>query len=194
MASGSFPPEMVIRVRPIAEISGNSNLGPVVNTPIRVTLAFVGAALGLSACHEAGRTALTQAVILDAEARSEAGANPAWLKLTNQPALFKGVRERAYRYCLAGKSVDPRCASEQDRAVDGSIAALSVVTEQAQMRDKDRLGLKEKYVAENPEIAPQVEKACWALYKEHGAADARILSVCLGNLTDYSPLIPLPVP
>ncbi|HEY0164541.1 MAG TPA: hypothetical protein VGB39_04115, partial [Sphingomicrobium sp.] len=79
-------------------------------------------------------------------------------------------------------------------AVEGAVMAVHVAAAQAQMKDKDSLGNKENYVATNPAIAPRVENICWALYKEHGAADARILSVCLGNLTDFSPLIPLPVP
>ena len=114
--------------------------------------------------------------------------------MTDKGDLFKRVRDRAYRYCMSGTNINVKCASEQDDAVESSVMALNIVAAQAQMRDKDRLGLKEHFVATNPAIAPRVENACWTLYKEHGAADARILSVCLGNLTDYSPLIPLPVP
>jgi len=117
-----------------------------------------------------------------------------WLRLTDKRDIFKRVRDRAYGYCLSGASIDEKCASEQDDAVEAAVMALHIAAAQAAMKDKDKLGLKEHYVATNPAIAPRVQNACWALYKEHGATDARILSVCLGNLTDYSPLIPLPVP
>jgi hypothetical protein len=133
-------------------------------------------------------------MITQAEAKSARGANPTWLQLTDKDDLFKRVRDRAYGYCMSRAIIDLGCASEQDGAVEGAVIALNVATAQAEMKDKDRLGLKEHYVATNPAIASGVENACWSLYKEHGAADARILSVCLGNLTDYSPLIPLPVP
>ncbi len=85
------------------------------------------------------------------------------------------------------------CASKQDEAVEASVIAIHVASAQAEMTNKDALGAKERWVAMNPDIAPRVEKECWSLYEEHGAADARILAVCLGNLTDYSPLIQLPV-
>jgi hypothetical protein len=116
------------------------------------------------------------------------------MNLTGKGDLFKRVRERAYGYCLSGANIDQKCASEQDDAVEGAVWALNIAASQAEMKDKHGLGLKEHYVATNPEITPRVVSTCWALYEEHGAADARILSVCLGNLTDFSPLIPLPVP
>jgi hypothetical protein len=71
--------------------------------------------------------------------------------------------------------------------------ALNIAAAQAAMKNKDTLGRKERYVATNPNVARAVVSSCWALYTEHGAADARVLSVCLGNLTDYSPLARLPV-
>ena len=132
--------------------------------------------------------------IADAQAKSTYGTHPNWMRLTNNRDLFQRVRDRAYGYCLKSANIDRECASEQDDAVQASVLALQVATDQAEMKDKDGLGKKEQYVATNPEIVPRVQAACWALYREHGAADARILSVCLGNLTDYSPLIPLPVP
>ena len=75
-----------------------------------------------------------------------------------------------------------------------AVSALNVAAAQHQMADKDRLGLKEHWVAENPEIVSHVRSYCWNLYKVHGNADARLLAICFGNLTDYSPLVPLPVP
>lgn len=155
-----------------------------------------GAVLGLAACGFPSREAgsQTQTMIADAQAKSTYGTQPKWLRLTNNRDLFQRVRDRAYGYCLKSANIDRECASEQDDAVQASVLALQVATDQAEMKDKDGLGKKEQYVATNPEIVPRVQAACWALYREHGAADARILSVCLGNLTDYSPLIPLPVP
>ena len=159
-------------------------------------VALFGAGLGLDACQSPtpDTASSRQAAIRQAEAKSGRGANPSWLQLTNKGDLFKRVRDRAYGYCLSGANIDEKCASEQDDAIEASVMALNLAAAQAEMKDKGRLGLKEHYVATNPAIAPRVENACWALYKEHGAADARILSVCLGNLTDFSPLIPLPVP
>jgi len=72
--------------------------------------------------------------------------------------------------------------------------ALMVADAQRHMPRKEKLGRKEYWVASNPDVAAHVASYCWALYKEHGASDARILSVCLGNLTEYSPLVDLPVP
>src|SRR4051794_16056371 len=133
-------------------------------------------------------------MIAEAEAKSARGAIPNWLQFTDKRDLFERMRDRAYGYCQSGATIDLKCASEQDDAVEASVIAMQIAADQAKMKGKDKLGIKENYVATNPEIPPRVENACWALYKEHGAADARILSVCLGNLTDYSPLIPLPVP
>lgn len=159
-------------------------------------VALSGAGLGLVACQSPTEDAASsrQAAIRQAEAKSHRGANPNWLQLTHKGDLFKRVRDRAYGYCLSGANIDEKCASEQDDAVEAAVLAIYLAAAQAEMKDKDKLGLKERYVATNPDVAPRVENACWALYKEHGAADARILSVCLGNLTDFSPLIPLPVP
>ena len=133
-------------------------------------------------------------MIAEAEAKSTRGANPIWLQLTDKDDLFKRVRDRAYGYCLSGPTLDQKCTIKQDDSVEASVFAMNVAAAQAEMKNKDFLGRKENYVATNPAIASGVENACWSLYKEHGAADARILSVCLGNLTDYSPLIPLPIP
>ncbi len=87
-----------------------------------------------------------------------------------------------------------KCALQQDEAVAFAVGAIVLAKAQRGMADKSTLGTKEYWVATNPNIAPRVANTCWALYKEHGASDARLLSVCLGNLTDYSPLISLPVP
>lgn len=148
----------------------------------------------MTGCHLVGGDGSSnRSAIQEAEAKSFPGANPVWLTLTNQTDLFRRVRDRAYGYCLRDRVVDKKCAFEQDEAVESAIAALYLAAEQAAMKNKDSLGRKERYVATNPDIAQGVVSSCWALYKEHGAADARVLSVCLGNLTDYSPLATLPV-
>lgn len=147
----------------------------------------------MTGCHSvrADRSSIGSA-IAEAEAKSFWGANPGWLSLTSQSDLFRRVRDRAYGYCLRGSVVEKKCASEQDEAVWASVMALYIAAAQAAMKNKETLGRKERYVATNPNIARAVVSSCWALYKEHGAADARVLSVCLGNLTDYSPLATLP--
>jgi hypothetical protein len=145
--------------------------------------------IGLTGCSDRSRAS----IVHDAEAKSFWGANPAWMIQTDQKELFRQVRDRAYAYCLRGSKVDTKCAAEQDDAVESAVAALFIAAGQAAMKDKSTLGRKEYYVATNPRVAYKVRSACWALYDEHGASDARILSVCLGNLTDYSPLATLPV-
>ena len=159
-------------------------------------IALLGAVPSLAACDALHKTSAPspQAIIKGAEAKSFYGANPSWMEDTRQKDLISRVRDRAYAYCLKGNAVEVRCASEQDEAVLSSVTALMVAGDEAAMKNKDTLGIKEHYVATNSDIAPRVVSSCWALYKEHGASDARILSVCLGNLTDFSPLVPLPVP
>lgn len=152
-------------------------------------------ALGLtSSCHSPERTEQRLAIIKEAEAKSPEGASPKWLQLTSQQDLFRRVRDRGYAYCLRGMTVEKKCAFEQDEAVAGAVGAVFIAESQRDMRDKSDLTPKERALAFDPAILPRVLNACWALYKEHGAADARILSVCLGNLTDFSPLVPVPVP
>ena len=160
----------------------------------RVFVIIIAAALVTGCQLVGGDDSSDRSAIQEAEAKSFAGANPVWLSHTSQNDLFRRVRDRAYGYCLRGGVLDKKCASEQDEAVQSSVAALDVAAAQAAMKNKDSLGIKERYVATNPDVAQSIVSSCWALYKEHGAADARVLSVCLGNLTDYSPLAPLPVP
>jgi hypothetical protein len=165
------------------------------NRVLMIVILF-GVVPSFATCNVFQKTAAPsrEAIVKKAEAKSFWGANPSWLQFTTQKDLIRRVRDRAYGYCLRGSGVDAQCASAQDDAVQSSVMALMVATAQAAMKDKDKLGTKEYYVATNPDIARRVVSSCWALYKEHGAADARILSVCLGNLTDFSPLVPLPVP
>ena len=136
---------------------------------------------------------ISPVVIEHAQQTSPYGAKPNWLGLTDGDALFDAVRDRAYAFCFSNGKIDPRCALEQDEAVQFSVVALVIAHDQQRMPNKETLGRKEKWVATNPEIVPRVLNECWSLYKLHGAKDARILSVCLSNLTDASPLVPLPV-
>jgi len=175
--------------RPIADVSGCDKLDRV----SRVFLSIAMAAL-VAGCHSVERTnSPEQSVIKQAEANSFWGANPGWLELTSQSNLFRRVRDRAYSYCWRGTVVEKNCSIQQDEAVQSSVMALNIAAAQAGLKNKDSLGRKERYVATNPDVARAVVTSCWALYKEHGASDARVLSVCLGNLTDYSPLATLPV-
>jgi hypothetical protein len=116
-----------------------------------------------------------------------------WINLTGEEALFRQVRDRAYAFCLRDGAIDRHCAREQDHAVHSSVLAWLLVGEQRRMPDKSQLGTKERWVAEHPEIATGARAYCWALYNAHGRMDARLLSVCLGNLTDFTPLVDLPV-
>lgn len=178
-----------LKWQPIADIGSDARLALV-----RLRTAGILIALGLmSACGAEG-PAQRLGVIKEAEARSAYGANPKWLELTSQRDLFRRVRDRGYVYCLRGTSVEDKCAFEQDQAVLGAVAAIFLAEGLRGTPNKNSLTPKERELVFDPAILPRVLNTCWSLYKEHGASDARILSVCLGNLTDYSPLIPLPAP
>lgn len=158
-------------------------------------LALVGALILVGGYYLSERTREpSKQMIQAAQARSFWGARPKWLEFTDKSELFKRVRDRAYAYCFSSGEIETACAQQQDDAVQDAVLTLLIVGDQQRMRDKEKLGTKEYWVATHPEIAARVAKSCWALYIEHGASDARILSVCLGNLTDYSPLVDLPVP
>jgi hypothetical protein len=153
-------------------------------------------ALAFEAGYKVGEPSLNRPsveVIKKAQANSFFGATPEWLGLTDNPAVFKGLRDRGYAFCFSEGKISESCARAQDDAVQSSILALYVAYDQQKMKDKSVLGQKERHVAENPEIIPRVLNECWQLYKAHGGQDVRILAVCLGNLTDFSPLISLPV-
>ena len=149
---------------------------------------------GLLGCQSQNSDeAAIERMVAETQARSSDGAKPVWLKWTDKPELFIRARDRGYVYCLANGRIDEICAAKQDEAISSSVLAIHLSSGQAKMQDMGTLSVKERWVALNPEIAPRVTRECWELYNEHGGEDARILSVCLGNLTDYSPLIPVPV-
>jgi len=160
----------------------------------RIHLVVLALVSGLLGCQsEKADEAAIKRMVEEAQLRSSDGAKPVWLKWTAKPELFSQARDRGYVYCLANGRIDEACAAKQDEAISSSVLAIHLSSGQARMQDVGTLSLKERWVAMNPEIAPRVTNECWKLYNEHGGADARILSVCLGNLTDYSPLIPVPV-
>jgi hypothetical protein len=55
------------------------------------------------------------------------------------------------------------------------------------------LGQTERWIADNPDVAARIRAYCWSLYTDHGSGDARILGSCLGNLSQYTALVRLPV-
>ncbi len=133
-------------------------------------------------------------LIKRAQQTSPHGEKPNWLGFTESDSLFEGIRDRAYAFCFSRGSIERRCALEQDEAVQFATLALVTADAQRRMPNKATLGLKEQWVASNPQIVPQVLNECWGLYRQHGAEDARILSTCLASLTDASPLVRVPVP
>lgn len=60
------------------------------------------------------------------------------------------------------------------------------------MADHSRLSLREQEVARNPKLRESIVRHCFGLYAEHGRKDARLLAVCLGNLSEFSPLVSIP--
>lgn len=159
-----------------------------------LTAAGLGFAVGrtTNSPHQGGTA--TPALLASAQEASTYGARPNWINSSGEGQVFTGVRDRAYAFCFRGDLIDRACANEQDEAVRAAVTALVVAADQHNMPNKESLGLKERWVAEHPAIVSQLRSYCWALYRAHGAGDARLLAVCLGNLTDYSPLIALPVP
>jgi hypothetical protein len=180
----------VSAIDPVVVIATRGKIGAM----NRMNLGILVCLSGLLGCQSDTPDTLTRKRVIEvAQAKSLYGAKPDWLKYTDKPDLFERVRDQAYVYCLSSGKIDVECALKQDKAVEASVLAIHLASAQSQMTNKDTLSAKERWVAMNPEIAPRVIKQCWALYEDHGAVDARILAVCLGNLTDYSPLVPLPV-
>jgi hypothetical protein len=132
-------------------------------------------------------------IVAAAQRSSYWGLNPVWINFIGDEALFRRVRARAFAFCFRGQAIDPGCANDQDEAVHAVVLALLVADAQQHMTNKDRLGRKERWVANHPEIVSHTRSYCWRLYAAHGGMDARLLAVCLGNLTDFSPLESLPV-
>lgn len=152
-------------------------------------------ALALSGCREAQleHSVPKRSIVADAQAQSEYGKNPAWLDFSGERDKIQKVRNRAYEYCLREKRIDKRCAAEQDSALHASVVTLYFARDLKTVSEMDELDNKARWLAHNPDIVEQAIKECWALYGDHGSNDTRILAVCLGNLSDSSWLIELPV-
>lgn len=105
------------------------------------------------------------------------------------------MRARGYQYCQKNGSIDKDCAYLQDQAIIKSEFAIMISIGQQKMTEAQKNGLsdRERWVSFNPHIRNEVIDYCTRLYEDHGGRDARIFSVCLGNLTDFSPLVALPV-
>lgn len=118
---------------------------------------------------------------------------PMWVRLFRDDPWLKGLRERGYRHCYRNGSVDPACARKQDEAVQAVFFAIDISKAQQKMANQSRLSLREREVASDPQLRTHVIRYCANLYAEHGNEDARILATCLGNLSEFSPLVPIPV-
>ena len=115
--------------------------------------------------------------------------------MSGEEARFRQMRDRAYEYCfLRDGAIDQTCSQEQDDALHSAAATLMNVETQRRMPNKSSLSDKERRVADDPRIVSQARSYCWSLYDAHGGRDARLLAICLSNLTDSSSLVPIPVP
>lgn len=119
---------------------------------------------------------------------------PIWPGMFRDQAWLNALRRRGYIYCYRYRTIDRDCAREQDEAVQNVFFALTVSKAQQKMVDQSRLSPRELEVARNPELRSKVIRYCSRLYANHGNQDARILAACLGNLSEFSPLVPVPVP
>jgi hypothetical protein len=184
-----------VRFPPIADISVSATLWHMRRGNILATVLVLVAAASVAAymfVHQSEPSSQLS-IIRGAQTNSYWRAEPKWLEFTDPPALFAGVRDRGYAYCLSNGQIDPGCAQDQDDAVHSAVLAILTVHLQRAMPDKSTLERSEYWVATNPDVAAGVVRDCWALYREHSASDARILSVCLGNLVRGT-LLDEPVP
>jgi hypothetical protein len=119
---------------------------------------------------------------------------PIWVRMFQEERWLKDLRQRGYEYCYRSGSIDAACASKQDEAVQSVFFALNISKAQQKMADQSRLSLREHEAARNPQLRTDIIRHCTGLYADHGKQDARLLAVCLGNLSEFSPLVPIPVP
>lgn len=128
--------------------------------------------------------------------RAQEAANkllpPLWADMFEDQPWFKSVRRNGYRYCYRNGSIDAACARNQDAAIQSAFFAIEISKEQQKMADHSRLSLREQEVARNPKLRESIVRHCFGLYAEHGRKDARLLAVCLGNLSEFSPLVSIP--
>jgi hypothetical protein len=119
---------------------------------------------------------------------------PGWFRMFPDGTVLRNLRDRGYAYCDKSGSIDMECARKQDEAVQSVFFAITISDAQRKMVDQRRLSLREREVARDPELRSKVIRYCERLYVDHGGQDARLLAVCLGNLSEFSPLVPIPVP
>jgi hypothetical protein len=132
--------------------------------------------------------------ILQAQETANKYLPPFWRdKLRDDPKL-KQLRDQGFAYCFRGGSIVLTCARKQDEAIQAVFFAIDISERQQKMTDQSSLSLREREVANNPQLRVDVLAYCSNLYADHGNQDARVLAVCLGNLSEFSPLIAIPVP
>lgn len=117
-----------------------------------------------------------------------------WPGMFRDQAWLNALRRRGYIYCYRDRTINPDCARAQDEAVQNVLFALTVSKAQQKMVDQSRLSPREAEVVRNPELRSTVIRYCSRLYADHGNQDARVLATCLGNLSEFSPLVAIPVP
>ncbi len=156
-----------------------------------IPLAF---GLGLLVARPASRPSPTEQDIARMQTDGDAVLPPLWRTLFLERPWLKAIRRRGYIYCNRHGAIDIGCAREQDEAMQGMIFALMTSKWQQGMTDRNQLSQREFEVARDPALRSKVIRYCARLYDDHGSQDARLLAVCLGNLSDYSLLVPIPVP
>lgn len=119
---------------------------------------------------------------------------PIWVSMFQNQAWLKTLRRRGYIYCYRDSSIDADCARKQDEAVQSVFFALDISKPQQKMADQSDLSLRERVVARDPQLRSDIIRNCSRLYREHGKQDVRVLAICLGNLSEYSPLVAIPAP
>lgn len=119
---------------------------------------------------------------------------PMWPDMFRDQAWLNGLRRRGYIYCFRNRTIDADCTRAQEEAVQNVFFALTVSKAQQKMVDQSGLSSRELEVAQNPKLRSTVIRYCSNLYADHGNQDARVLAACLGNLSEFSPLVAVPVP
>ncbi|MBB5714165.1 hypothetical protein FHS94_000988 [Sphingomonas aerophila] len=117
-----------------------------------------------------------------------------WSGMFQNQAWLKALRRRGYIYCYQNRTISPDCARAQDEAIQNVFFALTISKAQQSMANQSELSPREFEVARNPELRSTVIRYCSRLYADHGQQDVRVLAACLGNLSDFSPLVAVPVP
>jgi hypothetical protein len=130
--------------------------------------------------------------ILQAQEATNKYLPPIWREKFRDDPKLKQLRDQGYAYCLSGNSIVLTCARKQDEAIQNVFFAISISEAQQKMTDQSSLSLREREVARNPQLKAEVLAYCSNLYSDHGNQDARLLAACLGNLSEYSPLIGIP--